>query len=213
MKSNFVLIDFENVQPDNVGVLNGRSFKIKVFAGAHQSKVPFEMARAFQPFGQDVEYIRSDEIGKNALDFHIAYYIGRLAAENPNASFHVISKDKGFDPLTKHLKAQGISCQRSSSVTDIPGIKISSSKSISNTVDTIKVSDSRSVPEKVDVIIHNLAGRTSGRPKRLKTLRGTINALFKNKLQEAELDELIETLEKRGAIKVADGKVQYGIGP
>jgi hypothetical protein len=153
--------------------------------------------------------VQIDGNGKNALDFHIAYYIGRLAAENPGASFHVISKDKGFDPLIKYLKAQGISCQRSSSVADIPGVKFSSPKSISNTVDAAKVSDTRSIPEKVDAIIQNLAGRKTGRPNKLKTLRGTINALFKNQLQDAELDQLVEKLEKRGVIKVADGKVQY----
>lgn len=203
-----MLVDFENVQPDNVGVLNGRSFKIKVFAGANQSKVPLEMARALQAFGPDVEYVIMDGNGKNALDFHIAYYLGRLAAENPGASFHVISKDKGFDPLIKHLTAQGISCQRSSSVADIPGVKISSPKSISNTVDTTKVFDTRSIPEKVNAIIQNLTGRKSGRPKKLKTLRGTINALLKNQ-QDAELDRLVVELEKRGVIRVADDKVQY----
>lgn len=39
--------------------------------------------------------------------------IGRLAAEIPDACFQAISKDSGFDPLIKHLKAQGIVCQNS----------------------------------------------------------------------------------------------------
>jgi len=209
LKTNFVLVDFENVQPKNVGLLNGRSFKIKVFAGASQSKVPLELARALQALGSDAEYIQIDGNGKNALDFHISYYIGRLAAETPGANFYVISKDKGFDPLIKHVKAQGISCQRSSSIADIPGIKISSSKSGSDTVDTIKISDSRSIPEKVDAVVNNLTKRKGGKPRTLKTLRGTINALFKNGLADAELEEVIEQLTKRGTIKVADGKVQY----
>jgi hypothetical protein len=59
-----------------------------------------------------------DGNGTNALDFHIAYYIGRLAAKCPDAYFHIISKDTGFDPLIKHLKGQGISCQRSAAVTE-----------------------------------------------------------------------------------------------
>jgi hypothetical protein len=209
LKTNFVLVDFENVQPKNVSLLNGRSFKIKVFVGANQARIPFELARALHAFGPDAEYIQIDGSGKNALDFHISYYLGRLAAETPDASFYLISKDKGFDPLIKHLKAQGISCQRSSSIADIQGVKISSSKMISDRVDTVKPFDSRSIPEKVDAIINNLTKRKAAKPRTLKTLRSTIKALFRDKLADAELDELIEQLTRRGAITAADGKVNY----
>jgi hypothetical protein len=189
-----LLVDFENVQPDNVGILNGRSFKIKVFVGANQAKIPFELARTLHAFGPDAEYVQIAGGGKNALDFHIAYYIGRLAAENPDASFYVISKDTGFDPLIKYLAAKGVSCQRSIAIPDIFGSKLSSSEPVANNI---------------DAIIANLAIRKTGRPKTLKTLRGTINGLFRNKLPDAELDALIEKLTKRGVIKVVDGKVNY----
>jgi hypothetical protein len=75
MKTNFVLVDFENVQPNNFSLLNGYSFKIKVFLGANQAKIPIDMARTLQLFGPDVEYIQIEGNGSNALDFHIAYYI------------------------------------------------------------------------------------------------------------------------------------------
>ena len=194
MKNNFVLVDFENVQPKNVSLLSGGKYKIKVFLGANQAKIPLEMARALQTCGPDAKYIQIDGSGKNALDFHIAYYIGRLAAENPDASFHVISKDTGFDPLIKHLKAQKISCQRSKSIADIPLAKILKSDSI---------------PEKLDAVIDNLVRRKTAKPRTLKTLRSTIMALFANQLVEEELDGFIEQLTERGAIRVADGKVHY----
>lgn len=194
MKTNFVLVDFENVQPKNVGLLNGGPFKIKVFLGASQVKIPLEMVRALQAFGPDAEYVQIDGNGSNALDFHIAYYIGRLAAETPDAHFHVISKDRGFDPLIKHLKLQGIFCQRSTSIADIPLVKISNSKS---------------VPEMVDAVIDNLVKRKASKPRTLKTLRTTIKALFVNQVADEELDALIEQLTKRGALKIADGKVHY----
>ena len=43
--------------------------------------------------------------GKNALDFYLAFYVGDLAAKDPEAGFHILSDDTGFDPLIKHLKA------------------------------------------------------------------------------------------------------------
>ena len=194
MKTNFVLVDFQNVQPKNVGLLNGGPFKIKVFLGADQARIPLEMVRALQAFGPDAEYIQIDGNGSNALDFHIAYYIGCLAAEFPDAYFHVISKDGGFDPLIKHLKAKGMFCQRSTSISDIPLLKISNAKS---------------VPEKVDAVIDNLAKRKASKPRTLKTLRSTIKALFVIQVADEELDGLIEQLGQRGAIKVTDGKVHY----
>jgi hypothetical protein len=76
VRTNFVLVDLENVQPRNIGLLYGGPFKIKIFLGATQRKIPLEMARALQAFGLDVEYIQMDGNGTNALDFHIAYLSG-----------------------------------------------------------------------------------------------------------------------------------------
>lgn len=123
MTTQYVLVDFENVQPRNVGLLRGGPFRIKVFVGASQSKVSFDTAQVLQSFGPDAEYIQIAGNGPNALDFHIAYYIGELSATHPDATFHIISKDTGFDPLLKHLKARGIDCKRSAAITDIPHIK------------------------------------------------------------------------------------------
>lgn len=124
MKINFVLVDFENVQPRNMGLLKGGPFHIKVFLGASQGKITLEMAQALQTFGDAAEYIQVVGNGKDALDFHIAYYIGKLAAENPGASFSIISKDTGFDPLVKHLKLKHIECKRSATIADIPHVKL-----------------------------------------------------------------------------------------
>ena len=49
MKKNYVLIDYENVQPKNLGVLKGHDFKVMVFVGANQTKIPFELAEALGP--------------------------------------------------------------------------------------------------------------------------------------------------------------------
>ena len=123
-----MLIDYENVQPDITSLLDGGVVKIKVFVGAGQAKVPLELARALQAFGPDAEYIQIEGRGSNALDFHIAYYIGQLAAGFPEAVFHVISRDTGFDPLIKHLRTRNILCQRSTSIAGISLLGIPTEK-------------------------------------------------------------------------------------
>jgi PIN domain len=139
MTMHYVLVDFENVQPRNVGLLRGGPFRIKVFVGASQSKVSFDTAQVLQSFGPDADYVQISGNGPNALDFHIAYYIGHLAATHPEASFHIISKDTGFDPLIKHLKSRGIECRRSAAIADIPHIKAMSAVAV-KTVPTTKPS-------------------------------------------------------------------------
>lgn len=196
MRTNFVLVDFENVQPKRMSLLNGGPFKVKVkiFLGASQTKLSSAIVREMQPFGADAEYIQIDGNGSNALDFHIAYYIGRLAVEHPDACFHVISKDTGFDPLIRHLRTQRVCCQRSTSVNDVPWIKISNANTVS---------------EKVNAVIENLNKRKSGRPRTAKTLHSTIKALFVNQLSVSEVDALQNELIKLGVVKLSEGRVSY----
>jgi hypothetical protein len=189
-----VLIDFENVQPKNLEALSERTVKIKIFLGSNQGKIPVAMAQAMQAFGPDAEYIQVEGSGSNALDFHIAYYIGRLVAEHPGASFHIVSKDTGFDPLIRHLKAKSISCHRT--------------KALSETA-PVKIANSGANGQRIDAVIDNLGKRKTAKPRTLKTLRSTIKALFVDQLSDEELDVLIAELTDRGAVKVSDGKVHY----
>jgi hypothetical protein len=66
--------------------------------------------------GTRAEYVRINGSGKNALDFHIAYYLGQLATQHPDAAFHVISRDTGFDPLVAFMRGRGIPVDRLASL-------------------------------------------------------------------------------------------------
>lgn len=194
MAANYVLIDFENVQPSNLDVLKKHSFRVLVFVGENQAKVPFELASAMQALGDSAQYMKISGTGKNALDFHIAYYIGELAAKEPGAFFHIISRDTGFDPLIKHLKSRKIKVQRERDLAEIPMLRMSSATSND---------------EKVAAIVKNLAGRGQSRPRKVKTLSNTINSLFTENLSDQQLEALVKALEKGQYIKVNNGNVSY----
>jgi hypothetical protein len=194
LKTNYLLIDYENVQPRNLAVLNGHPFKVIVFLGASQTKVPIEFARALQLLGSNAEYIQISGNGSNALDFHIAFTIGELSKTDSSAHFHIISKDSGFDPLIEHLKKKGVSAQRSKEITDVP---------------LLKVSNAKTAQEKLEAIIRNLASRGTGKPRKVKTLSNTINALFLKSLEEAELVRLVKALETNGHISIDGENVSY----
>jgi hypothetical protein len=72
---------------------------VLVFVGSNLTKVPFYLASSLQTLGSNAEYVRTGGNGPNALDFHIAFYVGQLAWRDLNAYFHIVSKDTGFDPL------------------------------------------------------------------------------------------------------------------
>jgi len=193
-KRNHVLIDFENIQPKNLSLLLGKGYRVYVFVGEHQAKLPFELVDAMQQLGDAGRYIKIAGQGRNALDFHVAYYLGELVREDPIGYFHVISRDTGFDPLIKHLRRRGIEAHREQDLAEIPPLRVPA---------TVAEDD------KVGVVVKNLAGRGQSRPRKVKTLTNTINSLFRPKLVDTELNDLIRDLQEQGYILLDGDRVSY----
>lgn len=193
-RTNYILIDYENVQPTDVAMLRDGPFRVKVFLGANQARIPVALATVLQGLGANAEYILLEASGSNALDFHIAYYVGILSAQDSSAFFHIISKDTGFDPLIRHLKTKGVLAQRSTSISSIPYFK----PTPSNTSEA-----------QVKVVVAHLAKMKAAKPRAEKTLLSTLHALFKKELSEDQLAALFALLCKRGIVKVDGTKVSY----
>jgi len=196
LRTNFVLIDYENVHLEALTGLDAEHFKVLLFVGANQTKLPFELAAAVQKLGSRAEYVKISGNGSNALDFHIAFYVGQLATQDPKAYYHIISKDKGFDPLIQHLRSRKISIARSSSIADIP---------------LLKASNAKTATEKLDVIVANLNQRKTGKPRTIKTLSSTINSLFQKQLADEELASLLAEMQGKGWIIFNENKVSYAL--
>jgi len=109
MPTNHVLIDYENLQPELLEALDLPHFRVMVFLGANQTKVPVELAALLQRLGTRAQYLRISGAGRNALDFHIAFYLGELLAKEPDTVFHIIAVDGGYDPLLQHLRERNVS--------------------------------------------------------------------------------------------------------
>lgn len=130
MELTYILVDFENLQPPDMGLLSGEQYQLRIFRGPHQNKLDFDIAESLQPHGDRVKYIQSDRHGKNALDFHIAFYMGRLlqeleangSAASRNTRFVVISKDGGFDALMSHVQSLGYGAMKAASIRQALGL-------------------------------------------------------------------------------------------
>lgn len=165
-----------------------------VFVGATQNKIPFDIANALQRLGNKAEYVKISGNGSNALDFHIALYIGQLVSADPAAFFHIISNDTGFDPLIRHLKDKKVLAARSKAIAEIP---------------LFKTSNSRTLEEKLLVVLTKLRQLGSSKPHTVKTLSSSIASLFQKQLNDEECAALVQECKAKGWIGVANEKVSY----
>ena len=192
MKINYVLIDFENVAPDNLELLNQEWIRVRLFVGKNQTKLPFPMVKAIQKLGSRAEYVEMAGTGHNALDFHIAFYIGRISATDKDAYFHIVSNDTGFDPLIAHLKSEHIFADRVSNIGEISAL------AQANAV-------SKSPEEKIDFAKERLIRPNATRPRTRKTLTSHVATMFLKTLSEEDVAVVVEGLFKCGCVR-EDGK-------
>jgi hypothetical protein len=75
----------------------------------------------------------------------------------------------------------------------------------------VKVATAISPPEQVAVIISNFQQRGTAKPRTVKTLSSTINALFQKRLSDEEIASLVHALQVQGAISIQDTKVTYAL--
>lgn len=218
MKINYVLIDYENVQVKSLTLLNGDQFRVRVFLGKSNTKIHSKLAIAMQKLGNRAEYIMLESSGSNALDFHIAYYLGVLAAADPGAMFHIISKDTGFDPLVKHLNSRSVLAARSMSIEAMSCFDSSAARESSvsplkqrNVAPSAKVKGkfSPAQEDQIKAVIENLNNRKSNRPATMKTLLNIIHAKIGKERPLAEAETMREELVARKYVLVSGQKVTY----
>src|SRR5688572_13352943 len=215
MPTNYVLVDFENVQPDSLAALANGQFRVKVFVGAAQAKgrISFELSHSMQMLGAYAEYVRIARSGPNAVDMHIAYYIGRLLEKEPNAVVHIISRDTDFDPLVEYLRAKGSACKRVKSIAEIPKQqppRAAAAKTAPKHTPHVPA-PRRPHAEKLAPIIKHLHS-LSGKPATSKKLTQTIASYFKQhggELGDKTVALIIDELVRLKYVSQNGTKVSY----
>lgn len=214
MATNYVLVDFENVQPD-LSLLAHTTFKVKVFFGAKQQegRVPFKLLDAMLALGGNVEPIKVMRTGKNAVDMHIAYYIGRLLEKEGSASVYVVSRDTDFDPLMEYLQSKGFTCRRVRAISEViklvPRAVVSPPKSASRATPPSPAKKAQS--DRLAPIIKHLHS-LRGKPATRKALAQTVNNYFHQHggaLPDKLVDQLIGELIRLKYVSQAGQKVSY----
>lgn len=110
MREQHVLVDCENVHPtiEELLKLAPDLTDVWLFHGPNQIK----RAEQLQAAHERVTLVPHSGKGKNALDFHLSFYLGYVAAKHPEASLMVVANDKGYDSMIEHAKLLGFTATR-----------------------------------------------------------------------------------------------------
>ena len=213
-KTNYVLIDFENRPVKSLALLKDAHFRIYVFLGKNHPKIETDLAVEMLSFDGRAKLVKLEFAGKNVLDFHIAYYIGELAAADPAGFFHIISGDKGFDPLIEHIKGRKIFAARSELIEEMPCFRVPPASAtapakakgkpatVGNAVDELMESW-------IEIVLSDLIARGDSRPVRMKTLVSTIHARIGKDRSEKEAEAVRDALVARKMIVLDGVKFSY----
>ncbi len=129
MLENHVFVDFDNVTiPQSVpDFVRKKNLTITILVGPQKKNLDTALVAQLQEVPATVQLIRLEIAGKNAVDFALAFYAGRTAVDHPAGFIHLISRDKGFDPLIGHLRGRGVKAVRHISFAEFEAYLISRS--------------------------------------------------------------------------------------
>jgi len=220
----WVFVDHENIGHLNDFESDGID-KIFVFVGATHKTLKINFIKLND--NVSLEIIKIKKIGENNLDFHLAYYLGKLdVISDLDVEFIVLSADKGFDHLIQYVNDNGRICYREtrkSLVEDV--IKVKKTDFNADVVDkgarikekTSKglVNDSKDIErvsedilnDKVDHVLDELK-KLSGdkRPRKIQALNNYIKTIEKD-----HVAEIVKKLISNGAIYEKSGAVTYEV--
>ena len=149
-----------------------------------------------------LEIVRIEGSGENALDFHIAYIIGKNSHDQ-DVGHIILSKDKGFDPLIAYLRKNGIMAGRLGGITTNKITKTTDNKNQPTEKTTKKTSQNKRKPTENTYRLEGILSKIEKirRPKTIKTLTSHIKAQIKCDDEQAQKEA--QVLLKRQFISLS----------
>ena len=190
----FILIDFENMQKIDFDLIDTDDTDIAIFVGRSQGKIPFPLVQKTQKLGDRVKWLKIAGDGKNNLDFHIAYELGRIREKyQKDIDLIVLSKDSGYDSLISYIKDSGVTARRIANLAELAENKkqLPKSKYTHDVVNNLKKINSQQ------------------RPRTRRTLRKHIESFLRDKASSNDIEEIIEEMFVNGRISESNGRLKY----
>jgi PIN domain len=214
MKQTILLVDYENIGKIELGEIPA-GVLVPFFFGASQKSVPKDFLKAALNLRERFVPIDIEGQGKNALDFHIAYYMGEYLTRSPESACVILSKDKGFDPLVKHLVSRGFAVRRAHALREaFPGGAVETRRPQGANRRPPAANQrppAAAAPASVaENALRWLAGGAKARrPRTRKALAAHLFSHFSKKIPEADVQVLIDELVGSGQLGEENGKITY----
>ena len=195
IRTNYIFVDYENVQEVDLDLIAGKAVNVFLVVGQRRKTLPSLLARQIHRYHDQVEWIESEGASPNALDLVLAYHVGLQAKVDPNGYYHILARDKDYDPLIEHMRGSGIRASRNEEFARIPALVVKGRLSLA---------------ERVEWVVERFQKSKATLPKRRRSLLTTINALFQKELTDVEVEEIVTALVARKLIDVTpEGAVAY----
>ena len=189
-RTNYIFVDYESVQDLDLDRIANRPVKVMLILGVQHKKLPVPLVKLIQKYPEKVRLVETELDGKNALDFVLACEVGVESEKDTKGYFHVLSRDKGFDALIKHLGAKGVFAARHVAFSEIRVLM--------------------NLAERVKLLSAYCKADSTGRPKKQKALESLIQTVFGKALSPVELQETVKGLVADKIIVLsAKGEVTY----
>ena len=218
---NHVFVDFENVHKVDLTVFGRKAVSFTLLVGPRQTRLDASLVEKLFEHAASVQLVRLTSAGRNALDFTLAYYVGRAVAADPTGVFHIVSQDTGYDPLIEHLRSRHISAYRHDSFATLtfanpaklvaPALPATARKTKPQPQ---SISAPDSLIEQETRVLEHFRKPSATRPRNQKTLIRFLVGYFGRKITEADALSLVEGLGQAGHLVIGDkGKVTYHLEP
>ena len=192
-----IFVDFENVHRIRLESIRKDDTLVLLFVGRDQTKIPFDLVRSAQQFGDRLRWVKIEGGGKNNLDFHITYEMGAYDQNiEKKIQFIILSKDTGYDSLIRYINKNGRICRRINSVIEL-------------------TKDVKSTPtaKNTQKVVENLRKiQPQKRPRTRKTLTKHIESLLQTaKEKDGDTEAVVDDLFMRELLKETNNKLRYSI--
>jgi len=212
---NHVFVDYENVHAVDPAIIGSRAVHVTLLLGARKTKLDATVVEKLMQHAATVEMIRLTSSGRNALDFALAYYLGRAVVADPCGHFHIVSKDKGYDALIEHLRSKRIFARRHEDFTTLTS-SAAAKPAVSTLPSTLLATkpqpkvETVALREKAARVLEHFRKPTTNRPRTKNRLTSHLVSHLGKKVTEAEVSRIIEMLSQAGHLVIDDkGKVTY----
>ena len=205
--THFVFVDFENVPAIDLDLLGDCPAVVLLFLG-QKSKLKPDLVEQISRLPCEVRLIKVGVTKKNALDFVLTYHLGAVMARQPGARCHLITGDKDYDPIIRHLAFNGITVSKQASLEKLPFLsKPLRAKTASKTApQTKKAAEDRSAK----IIDRLMDPANKMKPSTEKALLARIKTDFGKDATDEKASELVARLKHRGSISIDEKrKVTY----